>query len=256
LLTPQRRIFASRWFAAGAGLAVAIALPSALWQAAHGFPMWELLQNDAYLLLIAQMIALRAKHYYPADIYPVLIAAGGVAIEAWTRGRFVARAAVALAACAAGLVFVPFVLPVLSEPSFIAYEARIGAVLHLDRRATATEHQAESRLPQDWADMHGWPELAATVARAYAALPPSERAHAAIFAHNYGEAAALDFFGPRYGLPPASSGHNQYWLWGPHGWDGATILDVGGRVDEDRRNCCEAVLAAVAQLWPRERVYI
>ncbi len=328
LATPQRRVLASRWFAAGAGLAIAIALPSAMWQAAHGFPMWELLRNGqhgknvwpgplaflvqellitnpllalvwlagllwlllrpparflayAYLLLIAQMIALRAKHYYPADVYPVLFAAGGVAIEAWTRGRAAARAAVALAACAAGLAFVPFALPVLSERAFIAYEARIGAALHLDRRATATEHQAPSDLPQDWADMHGWPELAATVGRAYAALPPAERAHAAIFAHNYGEAAALDFFGPRYGLPPASSGHNQYWLWGPHGWDGATILDVGGRVDEDRRTCREAVLAAVsdapyaisyerglgivvcrglrvpvARLWPLEKRYI
>ncbi len=327
-MTPQRRLLATRWFAAGAVLALVIALPSAFWQAAHGFPMWELLRNGqqgknvwsgplafvlqeflitnpflapvwlaglvwlllrprarflgyAFLLLMAQMIALHAKHYYPAAAYPILIAAGGVALEAWTRGRFALRTAVALAAGIAGAVFVPFALPVLSEPAFIAYEARVGAALHVERRTMATEHHAESSLPSDWADMHGWPELTATVARVYAALPPAERAHTAIFAHNYGEAAALDFFGPRYGLPPATSGHNQYWLWGPRGWDGATIIDVGGKLGEDRRNCRGATLAAVsdpkyaisyehelgivvcrglrvpvAQIWPQEKEYI
>lgn len=328
LLVRQRRMLASRWFAAGAGLALVVALPSALWQAAHGFPIWELLRNGqqgknvwsgplafvvqqllitnpflasvwiaglawllmrartrflgyAFLLLMAQMIALHAKHYYPAAAYPILIAAGGVALEAWTRGRFAPRAALALAAGIAGAVFVPFVLPVLGERDFIAYEARVGAALHVERRALATEHHAESSLPSDWADMHGWPELTATVARVYAALPPAERARTAIFAHDYGEAAALDFFGPRYGLPPATSGHNQYWLWGPRGWDGATIIDVGGKLDEDRRNCGSAVLAAVsdpeyaisyerelgivvcrglrlpvARIWPLEKEYI
>ena len=328
LLAPQRRALASGWFAAGAALALALALPSALWQAAHGFPMWELLRNGqqgknvwsgplaflgqqllitspflapvwiagllwllvrpqarflgyAFLLLMAQMIALHAKHYYPAAAYPIPLAAGGVALETWTRGRVALRTALALAAGAAGLVFVPFALPVLSEPAFIAYEARIGAALHVDRRATATEHHAESALPSDWADMHGWPELTATVARVYAALPPAERAHAAIFAQNYGEAAALDVLGGRYGLPPATSGHNQYWLWGPRGWDGSTIIDVGGEVGPDRRSCRSATLAAVsdsayaisyerglgivicrglrvpvARFWPRERSYI
>ena len=328
LLVPQRRALASRWFAAGAALALAIALPSGVWQAAHGLPMWELLRNGqhgknvwpgalgylgqellitnpflaplwiaglawllirpqarflgyAFVLLIAQMIALHAKHYYPADAYPIPLAAGGVAVEAWTRGRRLVRGAIAVAVGAAGLVFVPLVLPVLSEPAFVAYEARLGAALHLDRKATATEHHAESALPPDWAEMHGWPELAATVGRVYAGLPPAERAHAALFAHNYGEAAALDVFGARYGLPPATSGHNQYWLWGPRGWDGSVVIDVGGELDEDRRNCRSAVLAAVssppyaiayerdlgivvcrglripvAQLWPRERTYI
>ncbi len=328
LPTPQRRVLASRWFAAGAGLALVLALPSALWQAAHGLPMWELLRNGqhgknvwpgalaylgqellitnpfmapvwiaglawllmrpqarflgyAFALLIAQMIALHGKHYYPAAVYPIPIAAGGVALEAWTRGRYAVRAAVAVALAVAGLAFVPFGLPVLSERAFIAYETRLGAALHVDRSATATEHHAQSALPQDWADMHGWPELTATVARVYAALPPAERAHAAIFAHDYGEAAAIDVFGVRYGLPPATSGHNQYWLWGPRGWNGSVIVDVGGEVAQDRRVCRSATLAAVssppyamayerglgivicrglripvARLWPHEKEYL
>ena len=76
--------------------------------------------------------------------------------------------------------------------------------------------------------MHGWPELVQTVARIYDALPPEQRAQAAIYASNYGEAAAIDFFGPAYGLPRALSGHNNYWLWGPHGFSGNVVIDVNG----------------------------
>lgn len=73
-------------------------------------------------------------------------------------------------------------------------------------------------------DEFGWRELARTVDSAYAALPPTERAKAAIFASNYGEAAAIDFYGAD--LPPALSGNNQYYLWGPRGYDGSVVIAV------------------------------
>jgi hypothetical protein len=76
--------------------------------------------------------------------------------------------------------------------------------------------------------MHGWPQLVATVARVYDSLPPAQRARTAIVASNYGEASAIDFFGPAYGLPQALSGHNNFWLWGTHGYSGDTIIDVNG----------------------------
>ena len=275
LLTPQRRILGTRWFAAGAALAVLIALPNFLWQAAHGFPMWELLRNGAngknvvagpamfvvqqllltnvflspvwiaglvwcflrppvrflgyaYVLLVAAMIALHAKHYYPADVYPILMAAGGVAVERWTRGFAVARGAIVAAAIAAGIFFAPLVLPVLSEPDTVEYTAFVGRALHISHATLATERHRTSVLPEDFADMHGWPQLASAVAAIYYALPAQERDRAAIVASNYGEAAAIDFFGPQYGLPPAISGHNNYWLWGTHGYSGDVIVDVDG----------------------------
>jgi hypothetical protein len=83
-------------------------------------------------------------------------------------------------------------------------------------------------LPQDWADMHGWPELAATVARVYENLPPGEKQKAVIVAHNYGQAAAIEFFGSQYGLPTVLSGHNQYYLWGTRGKSGEVLIDVKG----------------------------
>jgi hypothetical protein len=110
----------------------------------------------------------------------------------------------------------------------VSYQNWLFATLHISRQSVATEHGRRATLPEDWADMHGWPELAATVANVYQSLPPEERAQAAIVTGNYGEAAAIDFFGRRDGLPPALSGHNQYFLWGTHGYSGNVIIDVGG----------------------------
>jgi hypothetical protein len=63
--------------------------------------------------------------------------------------------------------------------------------------------------------MFGWVELADSVGRAADRLTPAERARAVVFAGNYGEAGALEWFGPLRRLPRVISGHNNYWLWGP-----------------------------------------
>jgi 4-amino-4-deoxy-L-arabinose transferase-like glycosyltransferase len=330
LLTAQRRVLCSPWFFAGLAVAAAIALPNFLWQALHGFPMWELLRNGAmgknavagpalfifqqllitnlftspiwiiglvwllrdrparflgyaYIILIVMMIALHAKHYYPADAYPILMAAGGVAIEAWTQRAFALRALIVAATIAAGLFFLPFSLPVLSETAMLDYTAFASRALHIPRSALATEHGRTAALPEDWADMHGWPELVSTVATIYYALPAAQRDQAVVVASNYGEAAAIDFFGPRYGLPPAISGHNNYWLWGTHGYTGNVIIDVNGDCGVHNfpglfRNAwlairsnpawvisyeqnipisvCTGITQPLSQLWPKLRRYI
>jgi hypothetical protein len=93
-----------------------------------------------------------------------------------------------------------------------------------------SEHSHEAAvLPQHYADQFGWPELASAVAKAWAKVPPAERPDCAIFAQNYGQAGAIDFFGTRYGLPPVLSGHQTYWLWGPRGYSGNWLLVVGDR---------------------------
>jgi hypothetical protein len=76
--------------------------------------------------------------------------------------------------------------------------------------------------------MFGWPQMARKVAAVYWSLPPAERAKAAFWGNNYGEAAAIDIFGRQLGLPPALSGHNQYHLWGPQGRDGSVLIIIGG----------------------------
>ncbi|UPJ46175.1 hypothetical protein IVB40_09435 [Bradyrhizobium sp. 40] len=75
--------------------------------------------------------------------------------------------------------------------------------------------------------MFGWREMAEKVSAAFNALPPQERANAVFFGRNYGEAAAIDVYGPAFNGPPAISGHNNYYLWGPRGFDGSVVLIVG-----------------------------
>ncbi|HVA33797.1 MAG TPA: glycosyltransferase family 39 protein [Candidatus Baltobacteraceae bacterium] len=180
----------------------------------------------AYVIIIVEMMLLHGKYYYPADIYPILLAAGAVQIDAWLRGRRLAQAAVLAYTFAFGLVFVPLVLPVLPVPQFLAYQSSLFSILHVPRSALATEHGRDvTPLPGDWADMHGWPQLAAAVKRIYDALPPAQRAQAVVMASNYGEASAIAFFAPSV---PVVSGHNQYWLWGSRGYSGNVLIDVNG----------------------------
>ncbi|HEY5341429.1 MAG TPA: hypothetical protein VIK27_10405, partial [Candidatus Aquilonibacter sp.] len=180
------------------------------------------------VLLIAMMIALHAKHYYPADAYALLFAAGAIALEAATARATLLRPVIAVTALLLGAALLPVELPILPIPQFLAYGRAVAAALHLQSKDVASEHNKLGRLPQDYADMQGWPEMVAAVAKVYNSLPPARRARAAIFTDNYGEAAAIDFFGGAYGLPPALSGHNQYWLWGPRGYDGSTVVKIGG----------------------------
>jgi len=196
----------------------------------------------SFLVLMLEMILLRAKHYYPADVYPILIAAGGVAIENWTEQVKTLRPALAALAVVSGLGLVPYALPVLPVDSFIRYHRAVAPILHVE--AAKTEHHRQGPLPQDWADMHGWPELATTVARAYSTLSPEERAQAVIYAQNYGEAAALEFFGTDHDLPPVISGHNHYYLWGTRGRSGDVLIDIDGTCGERIHLYRSAVLGA------------
>ena len=229
----------------------------------------------AYLALIAMMIALHAKHYYPAAVYSILFAAGAVAVEAWTQRVRALRPIIATLA---------LVVERCSCRSWnrSSPSARTSATC---TRCTLPPVEAESArqgvLTQDFSDMHGWPELTAAVVRVYDSVPPGQRGKPTIVASNYGEAAAIDVFGRPHGLPPVISGHNQYFLWGPGDGDGKFIIDVNGDVKVDRKLCAQAWVAAtvsapyampfeqgmpivvcrglrmpLAQIWPRQKVYI
>ena len=177
----------------------------------------------AYVLLFAFFVATHGKAYFLTSIYPILLGIGAVAIEGRLRNT-AARAAALATITLAGFVLAPLAIPVLPEEPYIRYAAALG----LGPSATAAEHQRMGRLPQHFADMHGWPQMAAKVAAVYRALPPQDRAKAVFFSNNYGEAAAIDVLGRRLGLPPAISGHNNYWLWGPRGHDGSVVIEIGG----------------------------
>jgi hypothetical protein len=67
----------------------------------------------------------------------------------------------------------------------------------------------------DLAETIAWPREVQLIAREYDALPAAQRARTALLTGNYGEAGAIDRYGPALGLPAAYSGHNNFWLWGP-----------------------------------------
>ena len=127
---------------------------------------------------------------------------------------------------AAGALTALFDLPLLPIESFIALQQWIGV------KPSTGERLKLGVLPVYFADMFGWPELAEVVGQAYQALPPQDRERAVFFGRNYGEAAAVDFFGQPWGLPPAISGHENYFLWGPRGHDGSVMLILGGSRDD------------------------
>ncbi len=198
-----------------------------------------------YIVLIAIMTALKAKNYYPAPIYPYLIAAGAIPIEEWALKRPWLRTLVPALVLLFAIPSIPFVMPVLPLKSEIAYQQIVTSVsgksvhfhvMHVNGNATPIQY---------FADMTGWPELTQTVAQVYQSLPEADRAQAAIFTSNFGEAAAIDLYGKDYGLPAALSGNNNYWIWGPRGYSGNVMIDVNGDLKTDLKRFREAKVVTV-----------
>jgi hypothetical protein len=174
-----------------------------------------------YLAAFTVFVVLKGKNYYLGPIYPVYVAAGAVVIESFiarSRQTWLKPALTALTA-ASGVWLAPVVMPILPVKQFISYMAK------LPFEVPRSEHShMRAILPQHYADQFGWKELVAAVNQAYSRLSPEERAGCGIFAQNYGQAGAIDFFGRRYGLPPALSGHQTYFLWGPRGYSGNCLI--------------------------------
>lgn len=216
------------------------------------FPVWAvglgwLVASRAWRILGVVFLAVAAlliasgtsRPNYLTVAYPMLLAAGGVAFErlAAARARGWIRPLVAAEVVLLGLPVVPTGLPVLPPDRCAAYLSALGM------RPRAQERTREGAMPQHYADMFGWEDMVQRVARVYHALPPEDRAKCAIMGENYGEAGAIDFFGPRYGLPAAISGHNNYWLWGPRGATGEVMILVGGSRDDPHADFQSVVLA-------------
>jgi len=103
----------------------------------------------------------------------------------------------------------------------------VGYVRALGGTNVKSENADTDILPQNFADRFGWEGLAARLSDVYRSLPAEEQAKACIFASNYGEAGALQFYSSRYDLPAVISGHNNYYLWGPGECTGQVVIYVG-----------------------------
>ncbi|MFI5168210.1 MAG: glycosyltransferase family 39 protein [Thermoanaerobaculales bacterium] len=178
----------------------------------------------AYLVALVLLLAVHGRFYYLASAYPMVLAAGGVAVEGWLAQPRLAwlRTAYTGVFVAAAALMAPTLTPLLPPEAYF----RFVRTFHIDQ--PRFEHRrTASPLPQLFADRCGWPEMVQAVAKAYFALPPGERAKCAIFGNDYGQAGAIDFYGPRLGLPKAISGHLTYWYWGPRDYTGEIVLVLG-----------------------------
>jgi hypothetical protein len=202
-------------------------------------PRWRIL-GLVFVAVATLLVATgSSRPNYLTVAYPMLLAGGGVAIESFAaaRGRAWVRV-VALALVGwGGAPIMPMGLPVLPVETFITYQHALGI------RPRSQEHTREGDLTQFYSDMFGWEDLARRVANVYHGLSSEEQAKCAIYGNNYGEAAAIDVLGRHYGLPPAISGHNTYWMWGTHGATGEVIILVGGRRNDPHADFRSVVLA-------------
>ena len=286
LLTGRARSLWSKAALQGALLAAAIALPSLVWQAAHGLPFLELMRagaagknkvvpagefllnqvlvmNPLYALLamigvvasfasarlrqwrflglgfaltLLLMLALHAKDYYFAPAYGPAFALGAAALDGWIRRTWV-KLLPLVPALAYSIVSAPMAMPILDPPALAAY------MRALHQAPESGENLDQSDIPQDFADMLGWRELARSVAAAVRTLPPEDQQRAVILGRNYGESGALDFYGPALGLPPVIGRHNQYWYWGPGRYDGSVLVLINWEPESVKAADCAEVKA-------------
>jgi hypothetical protein len=189
-----------------------------------------------FLFFFAIMCAAHAKDYYLAGIYPAIFAAGAIAWE----HRFAASRSVAHDRIFAfpiyeslliltGLIILPMSSPVLRPAAWVRYTT----ALHLHSGKTETD--ATGPLPQFYADRFGWQQEANIVVHTFRSLTPADQSQVCIYGSNYGEAGASDFLGHREdpNLPPAISGHNNYWLWGPHGCTGKVMIYISSATPDE-----------------------
>ena len=250
LLSPARRFLLSGWLWAGVGISILIFLPNLIWQMRHQFisldflshlrardlrqgryagfyreQLWVcvnlvtaplalrglwfyLFRQEArrYRLLgwtcvltFALFAWARSRSYYTAPIYPVLIAAGSVFLAQqlislrplWSRVIYAVQWTAILAG---GVIFALLVMPI----------APIGSHIW----------QITSKLHDQFREEIGWPDLARSVASVYNSLSPQKRERTGILTGNYGEAGALNLYGPALGLPHAMGLTNSFWYRG------------------------------------------
>ena len=249
LATDARRLLRSRYLLAGCLIAAALAAPDLIWQAAHGWPSIDVLRalqgqaghnravywaaqvlytgpvlapvwvtgaiwsvrsqaarrfrpvGIACVLAIVLQFVLGGKAYYPGAAYTFLLAAGCVPVERWLAarrplaGRIRPAAVMAAAMLAGGVIAAPVTLSVLP--------------------ARALHTVPLQKINYDLGEEIAWPKLVALVSREYHARPAAQRRQTTILTGNYGEAGAIERYGPGLGLPRAYSGANNFWLWGP-----------------------------------------
>jgi len=183
----------------------------------------------ACLAALVLLVVLHGKPYYAGPIHPALFAAGAVLIERFDVPRWsaVLRWGVVVVVAGYAVVTFPLGLPILAPPTMVRYLDRLGS-----EEAVTTNVGNIERLPQDYADMLGWEEQVDAVAQVFHSLDPAEQEQVVLMGSNYGEAGAIDYYGPRRGLPRAIAFVGTYWFFGPGDKPGDVVISIGFTYDD------------------------
>lgn len=261
LLTPARRCLGSKWLWMGVALALVMFLPNILWQVQNHWISLDMLKHIherdirqgratyflpqqleltglllplalaglyfyfrapegrrfrmigwMYLVTLLLFVVLQGRWYYMNPAYPMLFAGGAV----WGEGRLAKmRRAPAMA------VRVVAWAALLASPLVVAAFFMPVAPLGTKWWQMAANVQGDHR------EELGWPELVQEVARIRDSLTPEQRERLAILGTNYGEAGAINLYGPHYGLPQAISGVNSFWVRGYGNPEPQTVIILG-----------------------------
>lgn len=131
----------------------------------------------------------RAKGYYALGLYPIYIAFGSVFIgNMWSSGlkKYLKPVAVAIP-----VLFYFLFLDVFfknESPRHVLENQEAYKRIGMLRWEDGKDHQ----LPQDFADMLGWRELAKKVDAAYSKLP--NKVETLVICDNYGQAGAINYY--------------------------------------------------------------
>lgn len=263
LITPARKYLRSKWLYLGAGLAILIYLPNLLWQIQHDFisldflfsihardirwgrandflieqlysttnpfslPLWTVglslclfgasmkrFRTLGWMYIVTFLLFLinRGRAYYVAASYVMLLAAGAVWFEGWFGARAEKTRRLGFSLLWGAQVLGSLIAIVLMKPI-----APINSSLW----------EITSSVNEDAVEMVGWQDLTAQVAKIYQSIPEEQKPRTAILAGNYGEAGALDLYGPEYGLPRIISGSNSLWYRGYGKPEPTTVIVVG-----------------------------
>jgi hypothetical protein len=159
----------------------------------------------AFLLLLF----LHGKAYYLGPVYPMLFAAGAATLGASTiKSVRISAHVLWVLIAVSGIIGLPMGLPILPPVQMARYAVALG-----DKSLVTTNRKVVLALPQDYADMLGWEEQVSTVAHVYETLPAARRAETVLIARNYGQAGALEFYGPRHDLPRTILLPDNFLLW-------------------------------------------
>ena len=265
LLTDTRRFLRSKWLWAGVAISLVIFLPNLLWQVQHNLVSLDFLKHIhardiregrtqhflpeqlaltflrfplavaglyfyfsregrrfrmlgwMYLITLLLFTIAKGRWYYMGPAYPMLYAAGAVWGEHWLASMQRTRAMTVR-----WTVWTALTVDVLFTIAFWLPTAPV----------TSGWWKISNAVQGDYREEMGWPELVQEVAKIRDTLTPEERAHLGIIGTNYGEAGAVNLYGPQYGLPRAISGINSFWQRGYGDPAPQTLIVIGLDQDE------------------------